>query len=111
MGAQLLQEATLARKIVLGSILAPHPLRPGWSLERQYAHRNSDDAANNALSIVEEVLSVSNKDLVEATRVLEAASLREKKKELRKDETILGHQLQMAIIAEMVERALPASPP
>ena len=61
-------------------------------------------SARAVRAAVEEVLSVSNKDLVKATRVLEAASLREKKKELRKEETILGHQLQMAIIAEMVER-------
>ena len=97
----------IGRKIVLGSILEPHPLRPGWSLEKHYVQRNPDDEANksvNALNVVEEVLSVSMKDLVKATRVLEAAKLRQEKEELRKDETILGHQLQMAIVAGLVEK-------
>ena len=58
----------------------------------------------NPVNIVEEVLSVSMKDLVKATRVLEATNLRQKKEELRKDETILGHQLQMAIVAGLVEK-------
>ena len=92
---------------MLGSILAPHPLRPGWSLRSHHVQRNPDDEANksaNALNVVEEVLSVSTEDLVKATRVLEAANLRQKKEELRKDETILGHQLQMAIVAALVER-------
>ena len=87
---------------MLGSILAPHPLRPGWTLRSHHVQRNPDDEANksaNALNVVEEVLSVSMED-----RVLEAANLRQKKEELRKDETILGHQLQMAIVAGLVER-------
>ena len=91
----------------MGSILVPHPLRPGWSLESHRVQKNTDDKANrsvNTLNIVEEVLSVSMEDLVKATRVLEATNLRQKKEELRNDERILAHQLQTAIVAGLVER-------
>ena len=54
--------------------------------------------------IVEEVLSVSIEDLARATRVLEAANLRQEKEELGKDEINLTHQLQTAIIAGLTER-------
>ena len=98
----------VGRKIILGSIIAPHPLRPGWSLERHSVQRNHpDEKASrgvNIVNVVEEVLSVSMEDLVKATRVLTAANLRQKKEEIRKDESILAHQLQMAIVAGLVER-------
>ena len=82
-------------------------MRPGWSLERHHVQRNPDDAANesvNTVNVVEEVPSVSMEDLVKATRVLTAANLRQKKGQLRKDETILADQLQMAIVAGLVEK-------
>lgn len=53
---------------------------------------------------MEEVLSVSIEDLARATRVLEAANLRQEKEELGKDEINLTHQLQTAIIAGLTER-------
>ena len=50
------------------------------------------------------MLSVSIEDLARATRVLEAANLRQEKEELGKDEINLTHQLQTAIIAGLTER-------
>ena len=54
--------------------------------------------------VVDEVVSISKEDLDKATRVLEAASLREEKAELEHKEKISADQFQTAIIAGLVER-------
>ena len=130
---------------MLGSILAPHPLRPDWILESHLAQKVDLDSIKrsvintatasgdndtskrsentaiiadenhlfegsvkidnfNTAVVVEEVVSISKEDLDKATRVLEAASLREEKAELEHKEKISADQFQTAIIAGLVER-------
>ena len=58
----------------------------------------------NTAVVVDDVVSISKEDLDKATRVLEAASLREEKAKLKHKEKISADQFQTAIIAGLVER-------